>query len=110
VVPLDLLCPGEIGCVVDIDGDQDLVHRLAEMGVRPGVELQMVRSGSPCIIALENRRVSFRGERAAAILVEVASAGKDAPPAVLQGVGPNDAVKQAGLARRGRLGRWLGVS
>jgi ferrous iron transport protein A len=97
VVPLDLLCPGEIGRVVEIDGDQDLVHRLAEMGVRLDVELQMVRPGSPCIIALENRRVSFRGDKAAAILVEVVT-GKSPQPAA------------AGSSRRGVLGRWLGAS
>lgn len=102
MVPLDLLCPGEIGCVVDIDGDENLVHRLAEMGVRPGVELQMIRPGSPCIIALENRRVSFRGERAAAILVEMAPGGSP-QPADPQSAG-------TGSSKRGVLGRWLGAS
>lgn len=73
VLPLDMLSPGEVGRVVEIDGDQQLVFRLAEMGVQPGTEVQMLRQGSPCILAVENRRVSFRGENAALILVEVVS-------------------------------------
>jgi Fe2+ transport system protein FeoA len=31
----------------------------------------MVRPGSPCIVAIENHRMSFRGGDAASILVEI---------------------------------------
>jgi Fe2+ transport system protein FeoA len=88
---------------VDIDGDQDLVHRLAEMGVCPGAELQMVRPGSPCIIALDNRRVSFRGDNAAAILVETVAR-------TAAGRVPTTAAKELSPAKRTGLGRWLGAS
>ena len=126
MVPLDLLCPGEIGRVVDIDGNQDLVHRLAEMGVCHGAELQMVRPGRPCIIALDNRRISFRGDKAAAILVETvgrpasthnasahnastctsAATGPASPGA---GVSASPGAGAVASARRSGLGRWLGA-
>lgn len=70
MLPLDLLSPGERARVVDIDGEPELVHRLKELGIQEGTELQLVQSGNPCIIAIDNQRFSFRGENAAAILVE----------------------------------------
>ena len=75
VVPLELLSIGERGKVRQIDGDGDLVHRLAEMGFRNGVNVRMVQPGCPCIIAVENHRFSFRGEDAAAVLVELEANG-----------------------------------
>lgn len=71
VVPLEFLKPGETGRICEIDGQHELVARLAEMGFRQGVPIRMVRSGSPCIVAIENQRMSFRGDDAAAILVEI---------------------------------------
>ena len=47
------------------------VDRLAEMGLRAGVVLRMVKPGQPCILAIDNHRLSFRCDEAAAILVEV---------------------------------------
>ena len=69
VVPLELLSAGEQGQIAQIDGDRDLIHRLAEMGFSPGCQVRMVQPGSPCIIALENHRLSFRGDDAAAVFV-----------------------------------------
>ena len=71
VVPLELLSAGEEGRVLEVDGDRDLVHRLAEMGLREGVQVRMVRSGSPCILAIENHRLTFRTDESTTVLVEV---------------------------------------
>lgn len=71
VVPLEFLKPGESGRICEIDGQHELVTRLAEMGLRQGVPVRMVRPGSPCIVAIENHRMSFRGGDAASILVEI---------------------------------------
>lgn len=71
VVPLQLLGAGERGRVHDIDGQGHLVARLEEMGLRHGVEVHMLRPGSPCIIAVNNHRFSFRGDEAAVVLIEV---------------------------------------
>ena len=73
VFPLELLKNGEEGRVCEIDGDRGLVSRLAEMGLREGVCIRMVRRGAPCIVAIDHQRLSFRAEDAAMILVETAS-------------------------------------
>jgi Fe2+ transport system protein FeoA len=71
VMPLDHLAPGESGTILEIDGQADHVHRLHEMGLRPGRAVRMVRSGGACIVAVGNHRFGFRGADAALILVEV---------------------------------------
>ena len=70
IIPLELLSAGERARIVDIDGDAAFVNRLNEMGLSEDAEIKMVQSGSPCIIALDNHRLSFRGEEAAMIFVE----------------------------------------
>jgi ferrous iron transport protein A len=70
IIPLELLSAGERARIVEIDGEPSLVNRLNEMGLSDGAEIKMVQSGSPCIIALDNHRISFRGEEAAIIYVE----------------------------------------
>lgn len=71
IVPLEVLAPGEGGRIQDVEGDQRLVTRLAEMGLRRGVEVHMIANGSPCIIAFDNHRMSFRAEEDTVVLVEV---------------------------------------
>jgi Fe2+ transport system protein FeoA len=71
VMPLDHLAPGESGTIVEVDGQPEHVHRLGEMGVRPGRPVRMVRSGGDCIVAVGNHRFGFRGSDAALILVQV---------------------------------------
>ncbi len=71
VIPLEFLSVGERGRIYNLDGDRGLVDRLAEMGIRQGVEIHIVQTGSPCIVAFDNHRFSFRGDEAASILVEV---------------------------------------
>ena len=71
ILPMQLLTPGETGCVLEVDGEQNMVRRLDEMGLRSGVEVRMVQPGRPCIIAFDHQRLSFRGEDEAVVLVEV---------------------------------------
>jgi hypothetical protein len=42
------------------------------MGLRAGVEIRMVQPGSPCIVAFDHQRLTFRGDDEAVVLVEVA--------------------------------------
>lgn len=70
MLPLDLLNNGESARVIELDGDPTLVVRLREIGLEPGVCLRMIRSGSPCIIAINHQRLTFRSENAASVLVE----------------------------------------
>ena len=71
VVPLEFRSVGERGRIYDLDGDRGLIDRLAEMGIRQGVEIHIVQTGSPCIVAFDNHRLSFRCDESASILVEV---------------------------------------
>lgn len=69
LVPMELMEAGARGQIVDVEGSVETVTRLAEMGLRAGRRLRMLRPGQPCIIALGNQRISFRGENAAVVMV-----------------------------------------
>lgn len=71
VIPLELLQVGEWGSVHCVDGCESLTHRLAEMGIREGVAVRMIRPGCPCLIAVDNQRLSLRIEGSVCVLVEV---------------------------------------
>jgi Fe2+ transport system protein FeoA len=70
---MELLNAGEQGCIWEIDGDDGLVTRLEEMGLCVGAAVRMVQPGCPCIVAIDNHRLSFRGDDAAVVLIEVGS-------------------------------------
>lgn len=70
-IPLEFLQVGEQGRIVDLDGRSDVVCRLEEMGFQRGAVVRMVQPGSPCIVALGHHRVSFRGDEAANLIVEL---------------------------------------
>lgn len=71
VVPLEFLQVGEEGSIHCVDGCENLIHRLAEMGLREGVAIRMIRPGCPCLIAVDNQRLSLRIDGSACVLVEV---------------------------------------
>lgn len=78
-LPLDFLCPGEWGEITDVTGDPGWVCRLAEMGLRVGGRLRMVRPGCPCLLEVEGCRLCLRGDELSRILVrpvEQASEGR----------------------------------
>lgn len=65
------MAAGEQGRIRDLDGSDEFVHRLAEMGLGIGEIVCMVQPGSPCILAVGNHRFSLRIEDSAAVMVEV---------------------------------------
>lgn len=68
-IPLQCL---EIGCaaeVVEVVGQRDAVHRLEEIGVRRGVEVEMVQAGRPCIVRVEGQRLCLRADELLNVLV-----------------------------------------
>lgn len=71
VVPLDCLKESESGQIVELVAEENWLHRLAELGLREGVNVQMVKAGEPCIIAVAGQRFSFRCDPSTLILVEV---------------------------------------
>ncbi len=72
VIPLELLQAGEEGAIHSVEGSESLTHRLAEMGIREGAAIRMIRPGTPCLVAVNNHRMSLRIEGSASVLVEVA--------------------------------------
>jgi ferrous iron transport protein A len=76
LLPLDLLNSGEWADVAEVTGEANWVCRLAELGVRSGCRLCMLRQGSPCLLQVGGCRLSLRGESLMNILVRpVAGAG-----------------------------------
>jgi Fe2+ transport system protein FeoA len=69
LLPLEHLGPGEWADVADVTGEPGWVGRLAELGVRIGCRLQMLRGGYPCLLQVGGSRLSLRGEDAMQILV-----------------------------------------
>lgn len=68
-LPLELLQRNERAEIVEVDGPPEEVHRLDEMGLRPGVVFRLISPGSPCVLALDETRFSFRPSEATTVLV-----------------------------------------
>jgi len=71
-LPIESLAAGERGVVVQLDGTPELVVRLEEMGLHPGVQIRMIRPGSPYILEINQHRFSFRFDECVAVLVDIA--------------------------------------
>lgn len=70
MVPLKLLKVGECGQVCQVVGMPEEVHRLAELGFRPGKRVQMLQPGETCVVRLEDCRMCFRQSELFHVLVE----------------------------------------
>jgi len=68
-VPLQMLDAGQIAAVTDVIGQRDTVHRLHELGLRRGAEVEMIQPGSPCIVRLEGHRLCLRSDELLNVLV-----------------------------------------
>lgn len=71
LLPIDLLKSDEEAHIVELCGDAPLVHRLAEMGLRVGATIRMIRPGAPCMLALDGKRLSLRLSEKLEVLVAV---------------------------------------
>lgn len=71
ILPLELLRKGETGVIHDLEGCEDVIHRLAEMGLRPGVSFTMLQPGQPCVVRVGEHRLTLRLDPSLQILVEV---------------------------------------
>jgi Fe2+ transport system protein FeoA len=68
-IPMQMLKAGETAVVDGLVGDAGSTNRLRELGLQVGVEVQMVRSGECCIIRLGSRKLGFRADETANVLV-----------------------------------------
>lgn len=69
LLPLQLLCRGQTGLVDHVFGQPEQVARLHEIGIRPGVSLEMVQPGAPCVVRLSRQNLCFRESEMLGILV-----------------------------------------
>lgn len=59
-IPLSMLQPGQSAEVDQVVGRPEQVQRLEELGIRCGETIEVVKSGSPCILRLGAKRLCFR--------------------------------------------------
>ena len=68
-IPLEFLPCGYTGIVEELFGCPDAIVRLEELGVRSGRSVEMVQSGSPCIIRVNGHKLCFRDGEALSVMV-----------------------------------------
>lgn len=68
-VRLEELSAGQKAQIVSLSGPEDVVHRLEEMGLRPGTVIRVFRSGNPCIVCLGGCKLGVRADDHVQILV-----------------------------------------
>ncbi len=69
LIPLSQVAVGRRGEIGAVMGLPDSVQRLEELGMRVGVSVEMIQTGSPCIIKLADQRLCFRGDELFSVLV-----------------------------------------
>ncbi len=74
LLPLELVQSGQWADVAEVSGEPVWVSRMAELGVRSGSRLQVLRQGVPCLLLIGGSRFSLRGEAGMQILVRPVSA------------------------------------
>jgi ferrous iron transport protein A len=75
LLPLRLLPSGQRARIDQLLGRANDVHRLQELGMRIGSDIEMVQAGSPCIVKLDGARLAFRDDEGCNVLVRVGDAG-----------------------------------
>ena len=69
LLPLQLLPSGQRARIDQLLGRADEVHRLQELGMRVGTPIEMLQSGSTCIVKLDGTRLAFRDHEGFRVLV-----------------------------------------
>jgi ferrous iron transport protein A len=62
LMPVELVSCGDWADVAEVGGEPSWICRMAELGVRVGSRVRILRSGSPCILEVGQSRLSLRGE------------------------------------------------
>lgn len=69
LLPLDCLQPGEWADVAEVAGEPGWVCRMAELGLRCGSRIQMLQTGTPCLLQVAGCRLCLRGDAGTQVLV-----------------------------------------
>ncbi len=59
-IPLEHLPTGQSARVGQLVGEPEQVHRMMELGLRSGTQVEMLQSGSPCVVRLQGNKMCFR--------------------------------------------------
>ncbi len=70
LLPIEMLRPGEWADVADVGGDPTWVCRMAELGLQTGCRVQMLQSGTPCLLQVGGCKLCLRSDDSAQILVQ----------------------------------------
>ncbi len=73
LMPLELMASGESGVIEQVQGKPDWIGRMAELGIRHGNRVEVVASGSPCVLKVGECRLCLRVDECARIFVRPAS-------------------------------------
>lgn len=79
MTPLHSLKAGQKGRILSIEGPPRAVRRIAEFGLRPGVEVEVLRSGPVSIIRANGSLLCLRGSNRLRILIETDGVPSAAP-------------------------------
>jgi ferrous iron transport protein A len=74
-LPLQLLSAGQRARIDQLVGRPDEVHRLQELGIRVGAPIEMLQSGTTCIVKLDGARLAFRDHEGFRVLVRLGEHG-----------------------------------
>lgn len=69
LIPMTQLQSGRKAAVGAVLGLPDAVHRLEELGLRQGAVVEMIQTGSPCIVRLGGHKLCFRADELISVLV-----------------------------------------
>jgi ferrous iron transport protein A len=69
MMPLTALYSGQFAEVGQLLGPVEQVRRLEELGIRAGAQLEMISTGSPCIVRIDGSRICFRHDESLRVLV-----------------------------------------
>jgi ferrous iron transport protein A len=71
MLPLDCLQTGEWADVAEVAGEPGWICRMAELGLRSGSRIQMLQSGTPCMLQVAGCRLCLRGDAASQVFVRL---------------------------------------
>ncbi len=69
LLPLESMRTGDWADVAEVYGEPGWVCRMAELGIRSGSRVQMVRDGTPCMLNVDGCKLCLRGDACSQIFV-----------------------------------------
>jgi ferrous iron transport protein A len=71
MIPLVHMATGAKARIGQLVGRPEQVQRLEELGLRHGTTIEMLQTGSPCIIRFDQSKLCFRPNEALGVMVHV---------------------------------------